>query len=175
MQIYTERTFTPPNPLSLYIIQIKICVNSGTCYPDQGWLSGTLAEANRPKPRSNYWVIISMSLYSAHILICFEAYILLYISLWVWLWTLQECHHAQCPLPLSIIIRMRLVISQSQLPACLAEVQLAHENTLWHLWHRAGEIEKKGWNLYHWGVFSTITKSMEIFFACLGVIYCISA
>ena len=34
--------------------------------------------------------------------------------------------------PLSILIRMRLVIRQSKLPTCLVEVQLAHENILWH-------------------------------------------
>ena len=33
--------------------------------------------------------------------------------------TLHGCH--QCPLPLSILIRMSLVIRQSNLPACLAE------------------------------------------------------
>ena len=33
---------------------------------------------------------------------------------------MQGCQHAQCPLPLSIAIRMRLVTRQSQLPACLA-------------------------------------------------------
>ena len=68
----------------------------------------------------------SMSRYSAQILICFIAYIFLFcLLLWVWLGTVQDCHHAQCPLPLSIVIRMRLAIRQSKLPACLAEVQLA--------------------------------------------------
>ena len=68
--------------------------------------------------------------YSAQILICFIAYIFFFlIPLWVWLGTLQDCHHAQCPLLLPIVIRMRLVIRQSKLPACLAVV-LAHENTL---------------------------------------------
>ena len=70
----------------------------------------------------------SMSRYSAQILICFIAYIFLFLllfPLWVWLGTVQDCHHAQCPLPLAIVIRMRLAIRQSKLPACLAEVQLA--------------------------------------------------
>ena len=76
----------------------------------------------------------SMSRYSAQILICLIAYIFhFFIPLWVWLGILQDCQYAQCPLPLSIVIRMRLVIRQSKLPACLAEVQLAHQNTLWHL------------------------------------------
>ena len=72
----------------------------------------------------------SMSRYSAQILICFIAYVFLifFIPLWVWLGTLQDCQYAQCPLPLSIVIRMRLVIRQSKLPACLAEMQLAHQN-----------------------------------------------
>ena len=76
----------------------------------------------------------SMSRYSAKILICFIAYIFIFfIPLWVWSGTLQDYQYAQCPLPLSIVIRMRLVIRQSKHLACLAEVQLAHQNTLWHL------------------------------------------
>ena len=79
----------------------------------------------------------SMSGYSAQILICFIAYIFhFFIPLWVWLGTLLDYQHAQCPLPLSIAIKMRLVIRQSKLPACLAEVQLAQQNTLRHLCHR---------------------------------------
>ena len=72
----------------------------------------------------------SMSRYSAQILICFIAYIFLFFPLWVWLGTLQDCQYAQCPLQLSNVIRMRLVIRQSTPPACLAEVQLAHMKTL---------------------------------------------
>ena len=83
----------------------------------------------------------SMSRYSAQILICitediYSIHFHFFIPLWVWLGTLQDCQHAQCPLPLSIVIRMRLAIRQSKLPACLAEMQLAHQNTLWHLFHR---------------------------------------
>ena len=86
----------------------------------------------------------SMSRYSAQILICFIAYIFLifFIPLWVWLGTLQDCQYAQCPLPLSIVIRMRLIIRQSKLPACIVEVQLAHQNTLWHLSHSLGENDR---------------------------------
>ena len=84
----------------------------------------------------------SISRYPTQILIRFIAYIFhFFIPLWVWLGTSQDCHHAQCPLPFSIAIRMRLVFRQSKFPACLAEVQLAHENTLWHLCHRTGEID----------------------------------
>ena len=46
------------------------------------------------------------------------------VHLWVWLGTLQDYYHAQCSLSLSTVIRMKLVIRQSDLPACLAEVQL---------------------------------------------------
>ena len=65
-----------------------------------------------------------------------------FIPLCVWLRTLQDCQYAQCPLPLSIVIRMRLVIRQSKLPACLAEVQLA-QNTLWHLNHSLVKMTDK--------------------------------
>ena len=74
----------------------------------------------------------------------FIAYIFLFfIPLWVWLGTLQDCQYAQCFLPLSIVIRMRLIIRQSKLPACLAEVQLAHQNILWHLCHRLVKLKDK--------------------------------
>ena len=86
----------------------------------------------------------SMSRHSAQILICFIAYIFLifFIPLWVWLGTLQDCQYA-CPLPLSIVIIMRLVIRQSKLPACLAELQLGHQNTLWHLSHSLVKMTDK--------------------------------
>ena len=87
----------------------------------------------------------SMSRYSAQILICFIAYIFLifFIPLWVWLGTLQDCQYAQCHLPLSIVIRMRLVIRQSKLPSCLAAVQLPHQNSLWHLSHSLVKMTDK--------------------------------
>ena len=85
----------------------------------------------------------SISRYSAQILICFIAYIIHFIPLWGWLGTLQDCQYVQCPLPLSIVIRMRLVIRQSKLPACLAEVQLAHQNTIWHLCYRLVKLTDK--------------------------------
>ena len=86
----------------------------------------------------------SMSRYSAQILICFIAYIFHFvIPLWVSLGTLQDCQYAQCPLPLSNVIRMRLVIRQSKLPAYFAEVQLASQNTLWHLYHRLVKLTDK--------------------------------
>ena len=47
-----------------------------------------------------------------------------FIALWIWMGTLQDCHHAQCLLLLPSVIRMRLVNRQSNLPACLPEVQL---------------------------------------------------
>ena len=74
----------------------------------------------------------------------FIAYIFQFsISLWVWLGTLQNCHHAQCPLPLFIVIRMRLLsahqtIKSPSMPCWGA----AGRNTLWHSCHRTGEISR---------------------------------
>ena len=73
-----------------------------------------------------------MSRYSAQILICFIAYIFsIFNSLWVWLGTLQNCHHAQCP-PATVHCYQneaaQVLIRQSNLPACLAEGQ--QEETL---------------------------------------------
>ena len=117
------------------VIQIKICAE----YRDMpiGWSPGVPDKSSRG--------LGSMSRYSAQILICFIAYIFLnlFIPLWVWLGTLQDCQYAQWPLTLSIVIRMRLVIRQSKLPACLAEAQLAHQNILWHLSHSLVKMTDK--------------------------------
>ena len=121
------------------IIQIKICADYRDMLPRPRLICqepGLRPIGRSPGvPDKSSRGLGSMSRYSAQILICFIAYIFLFffIPLWVWLGTLQDCQYAQCPLPLSIVIRMRLVIRQSKLPACLAEMQLAHQNILWHL------------------------------------------
>ena len=135
--------------VSAYIIQIKICAK----YRDMLLRPRLVCQEPglRPIGRSpgvpdkSSRGLGSMPRYSAQILICFITYIFLifFIPLWVWLGTLQDCQYAQCPLPLSIVIRMRLVIRQSKLPACLAEVQLAHQNYLWHLSHSLVEKTDK--------------------------------
>ena len=131
-----------------FVIQIKICAE----YRDMLTRPRLVCQesALRPTGRSpgvpdkSSRSLGSMSWYSAQILICFIAYIFhFFIPLWVWLGTLQDCQYTQCPLQLSIVIRMRLVIRQSKLPACLAEVQLAHQNTLWHLCHRLVKLTDK--------------------------------
>ena len=128
-----------------YSIQIKICAE----YRDMLPRPRLVCQEPGPRPIGGSPGVpdkSSQSWYSVQILICFIAYIFqFFIPLWVWLGILQNCHHTKCPLPLSIVIRMRLVIKQSKLPACLAEVQLGHVNTLWHLCHRTGEI---GLNLF---------------------------
>ena len=121
--------------------------NTGTCYPGQGWFVRNLRPIGRSPgvPDKSSRGLGRMSRYSAQILICFIAYIFLifFIPLWVWLGTLQDCQYAKCPLPLTIVIRMRLVIRQSKLPACLAEVQLAHQNIPWHLSHSLVKMTDK--------------------------------
>ena len=134
------------------LYKLRSVQNTGTCYQGQRWFDTKLVYKWRPVqigrspgvPDKFNRGLGSMSRYSAQILICFIAYIfqVYFFPLWVSLGTLQGCHYAQCPLPLSIVIRMRLVIRQSKLPACLAEVQLAHVNTLWHLCHRTGQIDR---------------------------------
>ena len=120
-----------------FVIQIKICGEYRDMLPRPRLVCqepGLRPIGRSPGvPDKSSRGLGSMSRYSARILICFIAYIFLifFIPLWVWLGTLQDCQYAQCPLPLSIVIRMRLVIRQSKLPACLAEVQLAHQNTVW--------------------------------------------
>ena len=115
-----------------YIIQIKICAEYRDMLP-------------RPRLVCQEPGLRPIGRYSAQILICFIAYIFLFffIPLWVWLVILQDCQYAQCPLPLSVVIRMRLVIRQSKLPACLAEVQLGHQNTLASLSHSLVKMTDK--------------------------------
>ena len=125
------------------VYKLRSVQNTGTCYPGQGWFVRNLGWGRCTWQTS--LGLGSMSRYSAQILICFIAYIFIifFIPLWVWLRTLQDCQYAQCHLPLSIVIRMRLVIRQSKLPACLAEVQLAHQNILWHLSHSLVKMTDK--------------------------------
>ena len=130
-----------------YIIQIKFCVEYRDMLPRPRLVCqepGLRPIGRSPGvPDKSSRGLGSMSRYSAQILICFIAYILqfFFIPLWVWLGTLQDCQHAQCPLPLSIVIRMRLAFRQSKLPACLAEEQLAHQNTLAFM-PQTGEIDR---------------------------------
>ena len=107
----------------IYIIQIKICAEYRDMLPRPRLVCqepGLRPIGGSPGvPDKSSWGLGSMSRYSAQILICFIAYIFLifFIPLWVWLGTLHDCQYAECPLPLSIVIRMRLVIRQSKLPA----------------------------------------------------------
>ena len=144
--------FTYLNPArgAFYIdIQIKICAEYRDMLPRPRLVCQE--PGLRPKSRSpgvpdkSSLGLGSMSRYSAQILICFIACIFqfLLIPLWVWLGTFQDCQYAQCPLPLSFVIRMRLVTRQSKLPAWIVEVQLAHQNTLWHLCHRLVKMTDK--------------------------------
>ena len=115
-----------------YGIQIKICAGYRDMLPRPRLVCqepGLRPIGRSPGvPDKSRRGLGSMSWYFAQILICFIAYIFqfFFIPLWVWLRTLQDCQYAHCPLPLSIVIRLRLVIRQSKLPACLAEVQVSH-------------------------------------------------
>ena len=87
----------------------------------------------------------SMSRYSAQILICFIAYIFHVLFLCGLVGTFAGLLPCRCTVPfiiVQIVNRMRLVIRQSKLPACLAVVQLAHVNTLWHLCLRTSKIDR---------------------------------
>ena len=123
------------------IIQIKICADYRDMLPrprlvsKEPWLRPISRSPCVPDKSSRG--LGSMSWYSAPILICFIAYIFIYSFLWGLVGNLYDCL-----LQLSIVIRMKLVIRQSKLPACLAEVQLTHENTSWHSCHRTGEIDR---------------------------------
>ena len=130
----------------IYIIQIKICAEYRDMLPRPRLVCqepGLRPIGRSPGvPDKSSRGLGSMSRYSAQILICFIAYIFS-ISLWVWLGTLQNCHHAQCPLPLFIVIRMRLLsahqtIKSPSMPCWGA----AGRNTHWHSCHRTGEISR---------------------------------
>ena len=116
---------------SKHVIQIKICAEYRDMLPRPRLVCqepGLRPIGRSPGvPDKSSRGLGSMSRYSAQILICFIAYIFS-ISLWVWLGTLQNCHHAQCPLPLLSEWGCSVLIRQSNLPACLAEGQ--QEETL---------------------------------------------
>ena len=136
------------NILLALVIQIKICAQYRDMLPRPRLVCqepGLRPIGRSPGvPDKSSRGLGSMSRYSAQILICFIAYIFsIFISLWVWLGTLQNCHHAQCPLPLFIVIRMRLLsahqtIKSPSMPCWGA----AGRNTLWHSCHRTGEISR---------------------------------
>ena len=90
------------------------------------------------------WPCWTMSRYSAQILIGFITYIFQFaIRLWVGLGT---WHFRTVTVPSAIVIVIdRLLIRQSNRPACLAWAKVQQgENTLWHLCHRTGETDR--WN-----------------------------
>ena len=139
----------------IYILyKLRSVQNTGTCYPGQGCFfqePGLRPIGRSPGvPDKSSRGLGSMSRYSVQILICFIAYIfqIFFIPLWVWLGTLQDCQYAQCPLPMSIVIRMRLVIRQSKLPACLAEGAAGPSNTLWHVSHSLVKMTDKMDEIY---------------------------
>ena len=96
-----------------------------------------------------------------------------FIPLWVWLGTLQDCQYAQCPLPLSIVIRMRLAIRQLKLPACLAEVQLDQENSLAFMPQDWWNWQIKWMKSVSMGSFQYMSQVNEEFFAYLWVIFAV--
>ena len=71
---------------------------------------------------------------------------------------------------MSIVTRIRLVIRQSKLPACLAEVQLVHQNTLWHLCHRLVKLTDKWMKSVSMGSFQYKNQVIGESFAYLWVI-----
>ena len=127
-----------------YVIQITICGEYRDMLPRPRLVCQEPGLRPIGVPDKSSRGLVSMSRYSAEILICFIADIFFFYSSVGLVGTLQDCYQAdaQCPLPLSIVIRMRLVIRQSKLPACLAVVQLAHVNTFRHLCLRTGEIDR---------------------------------
>ena len=145
---YVASSRASPNKPKKFVIQIKICAEYRDMLPRPRLVCqepGLRPIGRSPGvPDKSSRGLGSMSRYSAQILICFIAYIFQFsISLWVWLGTLQNCHHAQCPLPLFIVIRMRLLsahqtIKSPSMPCWGA----AGRNTLWHSCHRTGEISR---------------------------------
>ena len=106
------------------LYKLRSVQNTGTCYPGLGWICQVhlgfgLSSLGLGSMPSVFYTDLNL-FYSMH-------FPFLFILLWVCLGTLQDCYHAQCPLPLPIVIIMRLIIRHSMLPACLALVQQAHE------------------------------------------------
>ena len=117
----------------------------------------------------------SMSRYSAQILICFLAYIFHFFYSSVSL-VGNFAGLPVCTVPSAIVIRMRLVIRQSKLPACLADVQLVHQNIIWNLCHRLVKLTDKMDEICINGKFSVQEASERRVF-CIPVsnFHCISA
>ena len=139
--------------------QITICAEYWDMVPKvKAGLSGTagLRPIGRSPgvPDKPAEALVTMSRYSAQIF-CFIAYIFHFsIPLWVGFGNLAYRGLPWCPLSLSTVITMRLLVRQSTLPACFAWTkELKDENTLWHICHRTGETDRwNGCNPYKWEI-----------------------
>ena len=134
--------------ISLFIIQIKICAEYRDMLPRPRLVCqepGLRPIGRSPGvPDKSSRGLGSMSRYSAQILICFIAYIFLFFF------------HSSvglggnfaglpvCTVPSAIVhCNQNEADRQSKLPACLAEMQLAHQNVLWHLSHSLVKMTDK--------------------------------
>ena len=102
-----------------WICKLRSVQTTGTCYPGLGWFVRNQVYLTNT---AEVWVACPDILPSPWF-VQKHTFSIFLIPLWVWLETLLDCHRAQCPQPLSIVIKMRLVISQSNRPACFADVQ----------------------------------------------------
>ena len=132
----------------LMVIQIKICAEYRDMLPRPRLVCqepGLRPIGRSPGvPDKSSRGLGSMSRYSAQILICFIAYIFSIFNFSVGLvGNLAELPPCTVPLPLFIVIRMRLLsahqtIKSPSMPCWGA----AGRNTLWHSCHITGEISR---------------------------------
>ena len=101
-----------------HVIQIEICAEYRDMQPRPSLVCqepGLRPIGRSPGvPDKSSRSLGSMFRYCARILIYFIACVSIFIHLWFGLGTLQDCHHAQCPLPFSIAIKLKLFIRQSK-------------------------------------------------------------
>ena len=124
--------------------------------------------------RARPWVPLPNIL---RILICFISYIFKFSIFGGLGCAICISGQPQCPVTLSIFMRMRLLIRQWDLRACLAWAKVRQdEDTLWQLCHKTGKNWQIKWMQFtSMEIFQYINEVSEEFFHTCKWFYCIAA
>ena len=105
------------NTFHMILYKLRSVQNTGTCYPGQGWFVRNLGWGRQTEAKVNLtnpaeaWV--AFPVFCTSLIFFYSIYFPFLYSSAGLVGNLQDCQHAQCPLPLSIVIRVRRVIRQS--------------------------------------------------------------
>ena len=126
-----------------FVIQIKICAEYRDMLPRPRLVCQDGPKARRTWQPAEALVECTGILYKSFIAYIFH----FFISSVGLVGHLTDCRHAEYPVPLYILIRMRLLTKQCNLPTCLPDVQLDEITLafteLMKLIHKMGSFQHK--------------------------------